>query len=461
MRKNLSWSTFLSREGVDITTLSVLNEGFYEYINAYTKTDEIFYFTHVKNKIFTHRMAVDLIELGRLFLKKYFSSKEQVEDLYKKGLVILEEVKKENIKLKRISFPSYSDLSKILENYYKGYKDINYIYSIAGFLAIEAWQSDFDTVLNSLIVRNDLKDQEEKIRASIFHPWKKTALIEIEEKLSRGVPPEKLVRDYQFLRNWAFIWYRPITAEWIKSLGKKDRGKRDLFTPKELKQMLKPRFKEWEMITLAPYMTFFKDWRDDLRRAWVYYMQPTFKLIADKLKISLEDLGYLTIDEIREALSTQKMPLKLIQKRKAQDCFITFDFKSKKVLVAKDDLFYRNIISKANQTDTKLIKGVVASIGMAEGKVKVIKSFHDIKHVQDGDIMVANTTHPNYLPAMRKAAAFVTNEGGIISHAAIVAREMKKPCIVGTKNATKVLKDGDLVEVNANNGIVKVLKSGK
>ncbi len=78
--------------------------------------------------------------------------------------------------------------------------------------------------------------------------------------------------------------------------------------------------------------------------------------------------------------------------------------------------------------------------------------------MKEGDILVANTTHPNYLPAMHKAAAFVTNEGGMISHAAIVAREMKKPCIVGTGNATKVLLDGDTVEVNATLGIVKILK---
>ena len=63
----------------------------------------------------------------------------------------------------------------------------------------------------------------------------------------------------------------------------------------------------------------------------------------------------------------------------------------------------------------------------------------------------------NFIGAMEKAAAFVTDEGGITCHAAIIAREMKKPCIIGTKNATKVLKDGDIVEVDANTGIVKII----
>lgn len=67
-------------------------------------------------------------------------------------------------------------------------------------------------------------------------------------------------------------------------------------------------------------------------------------------------------------------------------------------------------------------------------------------------------TSPWYLPAMKKATAIVTDEGGITCHAAIVSRELKKPCIIGTKIATKVLKDGDLVEVDANKGIVRIIK---
>ena len=62
------------------------------------------------------------------------------------------------------------------------------------------------------------------------------------------------------------------------------------------------------------------------------------------------------------------------------------------------------------------------------------------------------------MAAMRKSSAFVTDEGGIISHAAIIARELKIPCIVGTKTATKILKDGDLVEVDADNGVIRILK---
>ena len=67
-------------------------------------------------------------------------------------------------------------------------------------------------------------------------------------------------------------------------------------------------------------------------------------------------------------------------------------------------------------------------------------------------------TSVDFVPIMDKAGAFVTNEGGITSHAAIVSREMNKPCIIGTQNATQVIKDGDMVEVDAERGIVKILE---
>jgi pyruvate,water dikinase len=78
--------------------------------------------------------------------------------------------------------------------------------------------------------------------------------------------------------------------------------------------------------------------------------------------------------------------------------------------------------------------------------------------MKPGNILVSISTQPDLLPAMKKAAAFVTDQGGVTSHAAIVAREMKTPCVIATKIATQVLHDGDLVDVDADTGLVKVLK---
>lgn len=108
--------------------------------------------------------------------------------------------------------------------------------------------------------------------------------------------------------------------------------------------------------------------------------------------------------------------------------------------------------------DTKEIKGQSAFKGKVIGKVKLVLLREQINKVEQGDILVSPMTTPDLLPAMEKAGAFVTDEGGITCHAAIVAWEMKKPCVIGTKIATKVFKDEDIVEVDADNGIIKIIK---
>lgn len=105
----------------------------------------------------------------------------------------------------------------------------------------------------------------------------------------------------------------------------------------------------------------------------------------------------------------------------------------------------------------KNIKGQIAHKGKVQGVVRIIRKKDFISLVKEGEILVSPMTTPDYLPAMKKASAFVTDEGGITSHAAIAARELKKPCIIGTKIATQVLKDGDIVEVDADRGIVTIL----
>lgn len=100
------------------------------------------------------------------------------------------------------------------------------------------------------------------------------------------------------------------------------------------------------------------------------------------------------------------------------------------------------------------VHGSVACSGRARGTVRVVNTPRENAKVQEGDILVATQTTPDLIPAMKKAAAFVTDVGGITSHASIVSREMKKPCIIGTKFATQVFKDGDEVIVDAHKGMV-------
>jgi len=101
-----------------------------------------------------------------------------------------------------------------------------------------------------------------------------------------------------------------------------------------------------------------------------------------------------------------------------------------------------------------ILKGLGASKGQTSGKICVVKSLTDINKFTKGRILVTKMTNPSYLPIMSISAAVITEEGGILSHAAIVSRELKIPCIVGVKEATKKLKDNDFVKIDANAGTI-------
>ena len=101
-----------------------------------------------------------------------------------------------------------------------------------------------------------------------------------------------------------------------------------------------------------------------------------------------------------------------------------------------------------------LFEGNAASPGYASGKVKIIKTSKEIGKVKEGDVLVTEMTNPDFVPAMRKASAIVTDQGGVTSHAAIVSRELGIPAIVGTEVATTMLKNGEVITVNGYNGKV-------
>jgi pyruvate,water dikinase len=116
--------------------------------------------------------------------------------------------------------------------------------------------------------------------------------------------------------------------------------------------------------------------------------------------------------------------------------------------------------SKKTQTvdiktaDTPILTGAPASPGIGTGPVKIIAHPKEIGTIQKGDVLVAEMTSPDFVPAMKKASAIITNEGGQTSHAAIVSRELGIPCVVGTKEATNKLKEGTVVTVNGQKGFI-------
>lgn len=115
----------------------------------------------------------------------------------------------------------------------------------------------------------------------------------------------------------------------------------------------------------------------------------------------------------------------------------------------------RQNFEKIKIVQTNELAGTCACPGAAKGTVRIINVPEEMGKMNPGDIMLSHTTFPSLVPAMKKAAAIITEDGGITCHAAIVARELQTPCVVGCRHALQILKDGDLVEVEATKGLIR------
>jgi phosphohistidine swiveling domain-containing protein len=178
----------------------------------------------------------------------------------------------------------------------------------------------------------------------------------------------------------------------------------------------------------------------------------TFHQIPSRFSI------FLSFDETYDLVMNDKKPnLETLQQRSGGyvligDELIIDDFK--KVLLERDFSF---VFPETEGVAS--FKGNIACQGKpVTGRVRLVFTQDDVRNFTDGEILVTSMTAPHHLPAIKKSTAVVTDEGGITCHAAITARELQRPCIIGTKIATKVLKDGDLIELDAEKGVINILK---
>ncbi len=178
--------------------------------------------------------------------------------------------------------------------------------------------------------------------------------------------------------------------------------------------------------------------------------------IAKRLDLTFEELIYLMPFEIENILNKKsKVDKNEIQRRLKKYALVMEN--GKITLYTGNEVDPHKVNVKV--TVTNELTGTCASQGKVIGKVKIIKDRSELHKVVKGDILITRLTTPDFVMAMEKAAAIVTDIGGLTSHAAIVSRELGVPCLVGTETATQVFKDGDLVEVDATNGKVRKVKS--
>jgi phosphohistidine swiveling domain-containing protein len=230
-----------------------------------------------------------------------------------------------------------------------------------------------------------------------------------------------------------------------------------------------------EIITICSNLAQVGLIRLQIRFAWTkaaYISNKVSSILISKINdanLTIDKIYEYRLDELEKALFEKKYldEAEIIRRKQAYLYYtkdLINDFGDKVIFYSGEEAIkMKNSLAPNEKIEAGNIKGTVACRGKATGKVILFTWVEEeladkMKQMNEGDILVAGQTRPFLMPAIRKAGAIITDEGGITCHAAIVSRELHIPCIIGTKHATQVLKDGDMVEVDADNGIVKILE---
>ncbi|MBR9692689.1 hypothetical protein GOV07_02025 [Candidatus Woesearchaeota archaeon] len=225
-----------------------------------------------------------------------------------------------------------------------------------------------------------------------------------------------------------------------------------------------------EMEELSWFIQQASNGRLELKSCWGgtgYYLLPLFEEIARRAKASIRNLLMLYTPPDIERLLTEGQAL-TVEELETRNKAYLLQYKDGKIIVldgGEAECFHKErIVPSLPSKDTVEIKGMTACLGKVKGKVMKVKveSLDEIQKIaasiKPGTILVTGMTNPNMMVLVKKVVGIVTDEGGMACHAAIVSRELGIPCVVSCRCAMQVLEDGDLVEVDADNAVVRKIE---
>ncbi len=454
-------------------------------------------YTHNGTKLWWSWSEEEITNLGELIWNKTSTKKgaeehfQKIKKFANKAIVAAEKLRK-----KKFSLLSNNELQKAYLNFYKNCEEAHALLN-----------PDIDAVdvlpvkLLKNLIKKELPQLAEhefiNIYAKLTAPIH-TSYVSYEEKsfleLLMKMKEKKIEIDSLKLSTLYPLFKRIINKYWWTCLGWENRilkTEKDYLkdlqqyeekvknVPQRIKELLsykqevkRIRTKLLEKYNLSSTVqhrlevfdayTALHDLRKEMQMRTMYSLQLLFQEIGRRIHVSMNDLQYYTDEEIFEFLfETKKWDEREFQQRKEAQ-FILSDENGIKMWMGEEAKEKIKEYYEQDTTESTEIKGICSSPGAATGIVRICYGAKEAMHkIKEGDILVTGMTLPDYVPAMRKAGAIVTDEGGITCHAAIVSRELKKPCITGTKHATEILKDGTVVEVDANNGVIKIIKGNK
>ena len=206
-----------------------------------------------------------------------------------------------------------------------------------------------------------------------------------------------------------------------------------------------------EAIKLREETQGYSDMEDEV---YISFMKENYPEYSDVAMVLLPE----------EVFELDKKPLskgQLNEIRKRLDGYFIFGKEIHSIKELEAFLKNNNMnLDKGKIEKSSELKGMAAFKGKVEAKVRIILNKNQFSQFNPGEILVTDMTSPEFVPLLKKAAGIITDEGGIMCHAAIVARELKIPCVVGVKGATRFLKDGMMVEVDTNKGVIKIINKG-
>lgn len=469
-KKNLakiSWKKIYDREyGVQYSEVAVCLLAFAYYHFPKTSVAQVVIPGEEKNTAF-YIDDVSWIKLVEGLNNKYTADVKKLEEYEKQfsfdGSNYLE-ISKKISKLNLNKFKSNELLNLFLDHQDKRNRYSCFAWS--AFILNNYVADRACVILEPYIKKHKRESEKQEIFDILFRPDRLAAVLQLQHEVEKlvgkptGLQFDNLYNRFKWL-SCLDIHNRPWTKkefkEHIKSFTKQPEKKHKSFD--KIIEELKPTAKDLEYLRMAKRFVYIKDARDDFRRESVFYSNNLWKELAGRMGLSIEDTSYLQDREIIDFLNGKNTISKQKIAQRKKGFVLYLDVKKRLICIEGARIKKALNMFGFSKLDDRIkeIVGRVASKGLARGKVAIIKGVKDLGKVEDGDILVAVTTHPDYVPAMRRSSAIVTDEGGITSHAAIVSREFGIPCIVGTKVATKILKDGDLIEVDADNGVIRKL----
>lgn len=444
---------------------------YYQKYTGISWPDVIHYFKN--DKLIVIADYERLRDRGEKLFKKYVLDDRQLKRAYENWFEIAKEIK--NFRGKIDKKRNEDELKDLFKNWNKIYLD----FWLTGFLPeISNWggerllknkiikfnKANFIEIFEGLSAPEDLSFfQKEELELM---------QIKLKGKIKQEEALEKHQGEYYWLRN-SYGFTEILDANYFKKeLNKisvreaKEKIVEIKNYPKKVRLRKKELIKKYkinqEIVNIAEKLSHCIWWQD-LRKKYIFMANDIIsefnKQISRISNISFKELCYYTSLEVVNFLENNK---KIDAKKRFKGFIIYYH--------EKNDLTFR-IGKQANNfakvylevkvdKSLKEFKGLVVSKGkIIRGRAKILLTPRNLDKMNKGDILVAPMTSPDFIVAMRKASAVITDEGGMTCHAAIVSRELGIPCIVGTRIASKVLKDKDVVEVDTNRGIIEIIKN--